>query len=163
MKYLLFVLLLFPLSALAQEKAWNETAFHQQWLTDFNKAQRKAKRGEKEIILYFSGSDWCGPCKKLKQEVFARDTFLHYANKHWVLVYLDYPRYTKQDARQKAHNARIKAQYNAIGQFPMVALLNAQGQVLGHTGYVGYPAPRYIAHLKEISQRARQRNQSSNK
>lgn len=145
----LVMIAMLSLSAYAQEQAKNPGF----WYTDFDKAQQIAQNEEKDMILYFSGSDWCGPCKKLKKEVFTTDTFRHYASENWVFVYLDYPRYTPQDSLQRKHNKRIKKQYNAIGQFPKVVILTPGGEVIGHTGYIGYPAPRYIGYLRKLKAR----------
>ena len=39
------------------------------WETDFKKALATAKASDKYIMLDFSGSDWCGWCKKLGNKV----------------------------------------------------------------------------------------------
>lgn len=48
------------------------------WLTDFNKAKIIAKEDNKLILLNFSGSDWCGPCIKLKKRLLWKPNLYGY-------------------------------------------------------------------------------------
>jgi len=49
------------------------------WQTDYEQAIAQAKKEQKKIMLYFSGSDWCKPCIIWKKEVFDTETFQQYA------------------------------------------------------------------------------------
>ena len=40
------------------------------WLIDAEKAKEQAKKEGKAILMDFTGSDWCPPCKQLKSKVF---------------------------------------------------------------------------------------------
>ncbi|WP_163378839.1 thioredoxin family protein [Cyclobacterium sp. SYSU L10401] len=42
----------------------------QEWQLDLNKAQKLAQETDRNIILVFSGSDWCAPCIKLEREIW---------------------------------------------------------------------------------------------
>ena len=77
------------------------------WLVDINKAYEISKKTGKPILANFTGSDWCGWCKKLKYEVFDKPAFKAWAEKTVVLVELDFPRsfqipqkYKEQKTRQ---------------------------------------------------------------
>ena len=52
------------------------------WQTDFEKAKTEAKSEHKLILLNFSGSDWCGPCIRLKKDIFDSETFMKYADEN---------------------------------------------------------------------------------
>ncbi|CCG99763.1 hypothetical protein FAES_1753 [Fibrella aestuarina BUZ 2] len=110
------------------------------WQTNLEQAKNEAKAGHKLILLYFSGSDWCGPCIKLKKEIYESDAFTTYADKQLVLVRADFPRAKKNQlsAEQTAHNESLAERYNPDGQFPMTVLLDANGKVLRN--WSGYPA-----------------------
>ena len=56
------------------------------WLTDFPKAQAQAKAEHKNILLDFTGSDWCPPCNVLRKEVYNTQEFADYARTNLVLV-----------------------------------------------------------------------------
>jgi thioredoxin-related protein len=61
-----FILLLFlPILVVAQsEKTVN---FNNIWLTDYDAALTQAEKQDKNVLLYFTGSDWCAQCKMLKK------------------------------------------------------------------------------------------------
>ena len=110
-----------------------------QWTTDMNKAKVDAAAANKMIVLNFSGSDGCGPCSKLKQEVLDSPEFLKYAETELVLVRADFPRQKKNqlDAKPTAQNEMLAEKYNPKGKFPLVVLINAQGKAIKE--WEGYP------------------------
>ncbi len=61
-KNLLFiaVILFFANSVLGQNN----------WNTDYENTLTKAKIEKKGVLLLFTGSDWCPPCKKLHSAIF---------------------------------------------------------------------------------------------
>ena len=124
----------------------------QTWLTDINKAKKIAQTEHKPIFLVFEGSDWCAPCKKLERYILSSEDFKAYAKDHLVLLKADFPRRKKNrllEAQQK-HNDALAAQYNPEGVFPTVIILDAQGNVLGRTGYLRHKSPQfYINWIKE--------------
>ncbi len=77
-----------------------------EWLNDFEAAKTIAEQNHKYILLNFSGSDWCAPCIKMKQEVFENDAFLTIAEKQLVLLRADFPRAKKNQLskEQQKHN-----------------------------------------------------------
>ncbi len=110
------------------------------WQLNFEQAKTEAKGSNKLILLNFSGSDWCGPCIKLKKEVFESDAFATYADQHLVLVRADFPRSKKNQLspQQTTHNESLAERYNPEGQFPLTVLIDANGKALKQ--WVGYPA-----------------------
>lgn len=102
------------------------------WMGDFSQAQKDAKDQQKLILLNFSGSDWCGPCIKLKHDVFESEAFGQYAQNKLVLVRADFPRLKKNQlpSDQQARNDQMAERYNPNGKFPLTVLINSQGKVL---------------------------------
>jgi thioredoxin-related protein len=45
------------------------------WLTDFTKAKILAQKEHKPIIMLFTGSDWCPPCKAMHKDLFPNKEF----------------------------------------------------------------------------------------
>lgn len=117
------------------------------WLTDFAAAQTQAGRENKKLFVDFTGSDWCVPCNRLDQEVFASPEFAAFA-RDYVLVRLDFPRRKPQSADLKTQNAALREKHR-IEAFPTVLILNAGGEPLGRlSGFAGGSAPAdYLAAL----------------
>lgn len=127
-----------------------------EWTTDFAKAKTEANSQHKYILLNFSGSDWCGPCIKLKKEVLDSPEFLQYADNKLVLVRADFPRNKKNRLSPELtkHNEALAEKYNNQGKFPYTVLIDADGKVL--KSWEGYTANMTIENLKvEIEQLVR--------
>lgn len=106
------------------------------WLLNFDEAKTKAKEKGRIILLEFHGSDWCPPCIRLNNEVLSKPEFKEFAEKHLVLVDLDFPRRTDLSEEQSAHNHAL-AQRFGVQYFPTVVLVTPDGDVLDHN--VGFP------------------------
>jgi len=120
------------------------------WLTDLPKAEAKAKAENKMVFMDFTGSDWCGWCKKFDAEVFNTKAFQDYAAKNLVLVQLDYPRKKPQSSELKKANARLKSQYGIQG-FPTLVVLNKDGKEIGRqVGYTPGGPSAFIAKLEKF-------------
>lgn len=99
------------------------------WYTDFDKAQAVAKSSGKPILMYFTGSDWCGPCKMLKKDFWQNSEFLEQAE-DFVLLEIDIP--FREDILSPEHlakNKKLQSKYNKEKSFPKVLALNASGKV----------------------------------
>lgn len=123
------------------------SVFHaQDWQTNFEKAKVIASKENKNIVLVFSGSDWCAPCMKLEKNIWMSDAFKTAAEKNWVIYKADFP---KKKANQLApelvaQNKELAEKYNKGGSFPLVVLLDPNGKVLGMTGFKNISAEEYI-------------------
>jgi thioredoxin-related protein len=102
------------------------------WLGDFNTAKTEAAQNHKLILINFSGSDWCGPCIRLRKEILESNTFENYASDHLVLVRADFPRQKKNQLPkdQVKLNEALADQYNPDGKFPFTLLVDEHGKVL---------------------------------
>jgi len=100
------------------------------WDTDFENAKKKAGKEHKFILLNFSGSDWCGPCIRLHDQVFEAEVFRKYADSNLVLVNADFPRLKKNQLskEQQKKNEKLADKYDHEGIFPYTVLLNAEGK-----------------------------------
>src|SRR5260370_38854123 len=117
--------------------AWQVSAAEGQWMTDFAKAQEKAKKEKKMVLLDFTGSDWCPPCKALHKNVLVSKEFEDYAEKNLVLVVLDFPNSKPQSDDLKKANAALSEKFGIEG-YPPLVLLDADGkQLKKDVGYSG--------------------------
>jgi thioredoxin-related protein len=120
------------------------------WLTDFSKAHQQSVQTSKRMLLNFSGSDWCGPCIRMKKEIFNSDAFSGYASEHLILVNADFPRLKKNqlNKEQTKQNEALADKYNMDGKFPFTILLDVDGKVL--RAWDGYPDESAEAFVEEI-------------
>lgn len=109
------------------------------WDTNFENAKKQAAKEHKLILLNFSGSDWCGPCIRLHDEIFESATFKNFADNNLVLVNADFPRLKKNQLskEQQKSNDKLADKYNPEGIFPFTVLMNADGTVI--KSWEGYP------------------------
>ncbi len=123
------------------------------WMQDFAAAKAKAKAEKKDLLVDFTGSDWCGWCIRLDEEVFSKEAFRTAAPKSFVLVKLDYPQ--NQDLvtpEIKKQNDALQVEYSIQG-FPTILLMDDAGRVYAQAGYQeGGPEP-YVTMLDEYRQR----------
>ena len=109
MKRLLVVLLVtFTFNGFSQQKPL-------EWHTDVNKAINMSVQSGKPLLFFFTGSDWCGWCKRLQKEVFFKPEFAIWANKNVVLVELDFPRRTKLSAELQKQNRGLQQMFGVRG------------------------------------------------
>lgn len=128
------------------------TLFSQEWKKDFQKVETLASEEKKNIVLVFSGSDWCAPCIKLDKNVWQTSVFNDYANKHWVLYKADFPRKkaNKLSDELTEQNGKLAEKYNKNGFFPLVVILDENGKVLGETGFKNVSAEEFVKILKSF-------------
>ena len=119
------------------------------WLTDYEQALSVAKEHDLPVLINFSGSDWCGWCIKLMDEVFDKEEFVAYAEENLVLLNLDFPRKSAQSKEVQAANQALAERFGIEG-FPTIILLDSKGGKIGQTGYQPGGPKVYIDHLKEF-------------
>jgi|688.fasta_scaffold164970_2 protein disulfide-isomerase len=85
------------------------------WYTNLDEAQILSNTSKKPIFGFFTGSDWCGWCKKLQAEVFAKPEFVAWAKKNVILLELDYPRAKEQSPEIKQQNASLQQTFQVRG------------------------------------------------
>lgn len=121
------------------------------WTTDFNAAREQAKKENKAILMDFTGSDWCGYCKKLKKEVFNTEQFQEWADKNLVLVEVDFPTAkVKQPAELKKANKALEERFKIEG-YPTLVFADSTGKELGRIeGYEGQKPAEWINLAEKI-------------
>ena len=94
------------------------------WTADYEAALEQAKKENKSVLLEFTGSDWCPPCKFMAKNVFTKKEFVDAASKKYVLVKLDFPRADKELAEK---NKPLAKKYEIQG-YPTIVLADADGK-----------------------------------
>jgi len=124
-----------------------------QWLTDLPKAQAQAKSEKKLVMLDFTGSDWCGWCIKLHNEVFSKPEFAEYAKKNLVLVEVDFPQKKKQSEELKKANTALQEKYKIEG-YPTIIVLDGEGKKVGELGYQPGGPKAFTAELDKLKNKS---------
>ncbi len=106
------------------------------WVTDFEAARVRARSEGKHLLIDFTGSDWCGYCKKLHKELYDKPAFLKRAQESYVLVELDFPRRTAQAKDLRRQNQALQQEHDVRG-FPTLLLMTPDGRV--YTRREGFP------------------------
>src|SRR5262249_28537175 len=124
------------------------------WLQEFDEAQTAAKRDGKDLMIDFSGSDWCAPCKWLKDKILTRPEFIAAAGPQCVRVdTADGAGRPMPEGRKEP--SRKRQQRSGIEPSPTVVLATADGLPYAETTYlqsVTQPAA-YWKHLEPLRQR----------
>jgi thioredoxin-related protein len=123
------------------------------WVGDFNAAKTEAAQKHKLILINFSGSDWCGPCIRLRKEILESAAFESYAADNLVLVRADFPREKKNQLskEQVKLNEALADKYNADGKFPYTLLVDENGKILHDwDGFPNETPEQFIAQINSI-------------
>ncbi|HEU5395639.1 MAG TPA: thioredoxin family protein [Verrucomicrobiae bacterium] len=117
------------------------------WQLHLPAALDQARKEKKQVLLDFTGSDWCPWCIKFDHEILDTAKFAEYANRHLVLVQLDYPRNKPQSESLRRDNAELQQRFQVEG-FPTFVLLNSDGKELGRQ--VGFLEGGPDAFIREL-------------
>jgi len=130
------------------------------WTADFAAALKEAEAAKKDLLMDFTGSDWCTYCIRLHEEVFATETFKAAVKDKFVLVEVDFPQDgSKLSEATKKQNEELKEKYPFDG-FPTVFLCDAQGRPYAVTGYEEGGAEPYVKNLEALSARKKARDEA---
>jgi len=125
------------------------------WQTDINKAIELSTKSKKPLMLFFTGSDWCGWCIKLQKEVFQKPEFVEWSKKV-ILVELDFPKKMQLEASLKQQNDQLQQIFQVQG-FPTIWFVSPQKngtqinlQQLGKTGYVAGGPEKWLEAVNQF-------------
>ncbi len=136
--------------------ALNLSAAEAKWLTDFEAVKQQAQKENKAILMDFTGSDWCPPCKALKKNVFDKSEFETFAADKLVLMELDFPNNKSKVSKEvAASNQKLSEQFKIEG-YPTIIVLDKSGKELGRmVGYGGDSPAVYIKKLEAFIAKAK--------
>ena len=122
-----------------------------QWFTNYKQALQSAQKERKPILLFFTGSDWCGWCKKMHQEIFSSPDFAQAVGNSFVFVDIDFPMNKQLPADLAQQNTQLKQKYGVTG-YPTVIILDANENFIAETGYRPGGGKAYADYLKQLLQ-----------
>lgn len=146
------LILLMTFGSLLSNAQENELTWH----TNIDKAMEISKKEKKPLMLFFTGSDWCGWCIRLQKEVFYKKEFVKWAKDNVVLVELDFPRKKQLEPTLQQQNYSLQSAFQVQG-YPTVWFVNSdtkEGKTnftqLGSTGYVAGGPEAWISGANQI-------------
>ncbi|MFR1412457.1 MAG: thioredoxin family protein [Akkermansia sp.] len=118
------------------------------WEIDFNKGLETARDGNRTVMVEFTGSDWCPPCKYLRSTILDSPEFANYAERNkLVLVELDFPRTPGKISKELMKEREdIMRRYGVTG-FPTVMLMDGTGAPYARIVGPTKTAPEYLEKL----------------
>lgn len=121
------------------------------WMADYDAAVEVAKKEGKNLLVDFTGSDWCGWCIRLNKEVFQHESWETAATKEYVLVALDFPQSEELQAKvpNPKRNRELAEELGVTG-YPTILLMTPAGDVFGRTGYQRGGPEKYLEHMAEL-------------
>lgn len=128
------------------------------WQTNLEAAKKLAAEQKKDLLLDFTGSDWCGWCHRLKAEVFNKEGFEKGTTGNFIFVEVDFPRdKSKMTPALLKQNAKLKEDFGVRG-YPSIVLCDAKGRPYASTGYRQGGAEPYLKHLNELRKKRAERD-----
>ncbi|UMB60558.1 thioredoxin family protein [Lutibacter sp. A80] len=129
MKRVIFLICInFMVTGYAQDNVAMYTNSESIWEQDFSIAEKLTKSTDKPMMIFFTGSDWCGPCKMLVADVFESEKFKNEFKDEFILYEADTPRNKNLiTGSQKVDNDKLKKKYN-VNSFPTIVVVNGKGK-----------------------------------
>lgn len=109
----------------AQEAASEYKAENEGWLVNVDEAYALSKKTGKPILANFTGSDWCGWCKRLTKSVFIHDEFKEWAEQNVILLELDFPRRKQLPENIRQQNASLRQAF-AVRGYPTIYVFDLE-------------------------------------
>ncbi|MGB1037397.1 MAG: thioredoxin family protein [Bacteroidia bacterium] len=103
----------------------------------FENSLEQAKKSNKNLLLIFSGSDWCKPCILLKKNILDTEEFSTFSDSNFIQLHLDFPykKANQLEKEEKLRNEKLAERYNSEGVFPKIVIIDYQQNILGEVHY----------------------------
>ncbi|MEG0036714.1 MAG: thioredoxin fold domain-containing protein [Victivallaceae bacterium] len=130
-------------SILASKQAAEEI----QWMS-YEEAEEIADKEDKYLTLFFTGSDWCIWCKRMKDVIFSTQAFKHFAKQHLCMVEVDFPHTTSLPEDLVQLNEKLRVRYGVTG-FPTLIIVDKKGDLILREGFRHGGGEAYVNYLKK--------------
>jgi len=125
MKNVVMLLFLFVSSCFYAQEHGNRLV----WETDFEVAKNQSKLENKPILILFTGSDWCQPCKNLNKDFFQSEPFIA-KSKKFVLLLVDFPRKKELISLDQERANKVLSSKYGVRSFPTIIAVNYKGAII---------------------------------
>lgn len=118
--------------------------------TDLAKAIDLAKKENRSVLVEFTGSDWCPPCKMLRKEILSKPEFSKFVtDKNIIFVELDFPRTPGKVPEEVMREREKILTFYGVQGFPTMLLLDKNGAAYAQIVGGAKDIPEYIQRLEE--------------
>lgn len=129
------------------------------WTENAAEAMATAAKEGKDLLMNFTGSDWCVWCQKLDAEVFNQPAFAAEAPKSFVFLKLDFPQQREMPEEVRKQNEQLQAKYRVAG-YPTIILADSTGKPYARTGYLPGGPEKYLEQLALLRKIRTQRDEA---
>ncbi len=120
------------------------------WYRDVKEAGNKATSLDRPMLMVFTTSEGCNPCKELDELILDDITFKEYAQANLVLLRLDYsPSHTLPEALAE-QNQMLKETWG-VQEFPMMVMVAPDQTELGRVGYKYLPPEAFVMMIDQLA------------
>lgn len=111
--------------------------FKLNWMPNYKEALKKSKKEKKPVLIYFKGSDWCGPCIVLDKKLFKTEKFKLLSDENLVLLEVDIPMRLDLLSPQKLKSNKALQKKYRVESFPTLMMVNHRGKKIAEkSGYI---------------------------
>lgn len=101
-------------------------------------------------LIYFSGSDWCANCIRLKENILTNKAFVEYLEANQLSIeQIDFPQRKKLTASQRAYNESVAEKYAFDGNFPTLLLAREDTMQYMKLNYENQTVDEMISQIKK--------------
>ena len=132
-----------------ENKEKTSNIHHLEWQTNFENAKDASNETGKGILLLFTGSDWCPPCKRLKNEFLSDREVIELIGSNFIPVMIDFPRTFELPEDLKAQNEKLKDEFEIRG-YPTVLNCLDDSRPLGDLGFYNGNREESISNIRKM-------------
>lgn len=119
------------------------------WHADLDQAKRAALERGKDLLINFTGTEWCHACAEFQRDVLQKPAFESIADE-FVLVELKFPA-TDEDLPEPLRAKYVGwREHYRVEAFPIIVLADTGGRPYAITGHLGVVADEYVLHIENL-------------
>jgi len=125
---------------------------HKLWTDSFEKAKLIAIKNKLSILLFFTASDTCNNCIKMRKNILDSKEFIEYSRNTFIMLQIDHSKNSKTKLLplQIKKNKELAKKYNPEGKLPQIVVLDAKGGVKASANYLDIPVSEYLPQFKAL-------------
>jgi len=101
----------------------------------FSETLALAKKENKEILLVFTGSDWCNSCMHFQKQVLDNQDALQEIEQDYLIHLADFPRNGTLSKEKIKENNSLADTYNPEGAFPKILVIDHEQTITKRIDY----------------------------